>query len=104
MKSLGEKVFADSLDLVRVRLWHGAGLEVVIEDGPHGVDANHPQSRMTLLQKLSGAGDRAARAHAGHHDVETSAGLPPDLRARAGVVRVRVGLVVVLVGVEAVGC
>ena len=51
---LGEKVFADAFDLVRVRLWHGAGLEVVIEDGPHGVDANHPQSRMTLLQKLSG--------------------------------------------------
>ena len=101
---LGEKVFADAFDLVRVRLWHGAGLEVVIEDGPHGVDANHPQSRMTLLQKLSGAGDRAARAHAGHHDVETSAGLPPDLRASAVVVRVRVGRVGVLVGVEAVGC
>src|SRR5437773_1099304 len=59
---------------------------------------------MTLLQKLSGAGDRAARAHAGHHDVETSAGLPPDLRASAVVVRVRVGRVGVLVGVEAVGC
>ena len=61
------------------------------------------RSRVALLEVAPGAGDRPAGADAGHEVGDAPAGLPPQLGAGRQVVRLRVGVVEVLVGLEGAG-
>ena len=80
----------------RVRLVGGV-------DRALGVGADDEHLRPALLQVAADAADRAARADGDDDRVELAAGLLPDLGAGRAVVRLRVGHVRVLVGLEAAG-
>jgi hypothetical protein len=70
------------------------------EDRPFRVGADDLDVRVALLQVAAHPGDRAARPHAGDEHVDAAARLLPELGPRGHVVRLRVRLVVVLVGLE----
>ena len=64
------------------------------------VGADHLDVRVLLAQVARHPGDRAARPHAHHEMRHAAAGLAPHLRPGGEVVRLRVGGVGVLVGLE----
>ena len=96
VERLGPEVLADALDEVRLDL-------VVGVDRADRVGADDLDRRVHLLEVAPGAGDRAARADAGDEVRDLPGGLLPQLRAGRRVVRGRVGLVEVLVGLERAG-
>jgi hypothetical protein len=72
-------------------------------DGAFGIRADDQDVRRVLLEVAADAGDRAARADRDDDRVELAAGLFEDLRPRDLVMRLRVGHVRVLVGLESAG-
>ncbi len=68
-----------------------------------GVGADDLDPRVLLFQVAADSRDGAAGADRDHDCIELAAGLLPDLRPSRGVVRLRVRLVRVLVGLEATG-
>ena len=96
VESARPEVLPHALDQVRLDL-------LVRVDRAHRVSADHLDGRVALLQIAAGAGDRAARAHAHHQVRYAPAALLPQLRAGAVVVRLGVGRVEVLVGLEGAG-
>ena len=96
---LRQEVLADAFGDVRVDLVlvEDAGLLVLLEDRPVGVDAPHFDLWIALLEKPSDSGNRSARADA-HDEVRDAAvGLIPDFRRRLLVMRPGVRQVVVLI-------
>src|SRR5262245_2370460 len=65
-----------------------------------GLRRDHLQVRVLRLEEPSGSHDGPARADAGHEVGHVALGLAPDLRTGRLVVGERVGLVVVLIGLE----
>ena len=92
----GDEVFADSLHLVR--LDRVAGVE-----GSLGVGADDHHRRLLFLEITGHAGHGAARAQPADHYVHLPVGLLPDLGTGRLVVRLRVRLVEVLVGLKGAG-
>ena len=85
---------ADALDLVR------AGAPAGEHRRGRGLDGDHLDVLVALLQERAGAGDRAAGADAGDEVVDLAVQRLPQLRAGRPVVDVRVGRVRELVGQE----
>jgi hypothetical protein len=70
-------------------------------DGALGVDADDQYLGLALLEVAADAADRPAGTHRDEQRVELASGLLPDFWAGAPVMRLRVGHVRVLVGLEA---
>ena len=99
-----QEVFADAFGDVRVDLVlvENAGLLVLLEHRPVGVDAPHLDARVLLLEVPADAADRAAGADAADQVRNRAVRLIPDLRTGLLVVRRGVRQVVVLVGLPGV--
>src|SRR5205823_5603836 len=97
VEGLRPEVLPHALDQVGVDV---VGLGV---DRPLRVGADDLDGGVAFLEVAADAGDGAAGADPGDEGVDLAAGLLPDLRAGAAVVRGGVGLVGVLVGLEGAG-
>src|SRR5262249_29176349 len=96
VERLGHEVFADALHLPRPR-------GVARQHRPLRVRADDAHLGVLLLQVAGPAGDRPARAHAGHEGADLPLGLLPDLEAGRAVMYVGVGEVGELVGPPGAG-
>ena len=71
--------------------------------GIRRLDCHNLHPRLFALQILAHAGNRTARAHAGHENIHAAVRILPDFRAGGLAVRIRVGGVGKLAGDEAPG-
>lgn len=81
----GDEAGADALNLV------GTGLAAREHGGRGRFDGHKADLRIQLAQPAPGAAERAARADAGHKQVDPSVGVAPYLVARRAVVPLGVG-------------
>src|SRR5690606_20819056 len=81
---------ADALDLVR------AGRAAGKDGAVLGLDSDDAHRVLALLQNLADAGDGAARADAGYHDIDRAVRVLPDLLGRGPAVDLGVGRVLEL--------
>ena len=62
-------------------------MEEIVEQRAFGIDADHLDLRVLLLEILAGAGDGTAGAHAADKVGDSALGIPPDLRSRGFIMR-----------------
>ena len=96
VEGLGPEVLADALDQVRLDLRRRV-------DRAERVGADDLEVRVALLEVAPGARDRPAGADADHEVGDAATALLPQLGPGGEVVRLRVGRVAVLVGLEGAG-
>src|ERR1700722_16949882 len=80
-----------------------AGLGVFVEKRADGIDSDHLHVGVLFLEETSDAGGRAAGAQAADKMRDLALAILPDFRTGGPIMRIGIGLVFILVGIERVG-